>query len=60
VAASPGLTARINQVGGRVERLLAQILVSALLFLVVLFVLLAGYRAFSHYLARRQSRARGP
>jgi hypothetical protein len=54
LAGSPAIAARMRDVGVRIERILAQLLVEALLLLVVFFVLLALYRALSVHLRQRR------
>lgn len=56
LAGSPAIAARMRDVGVRIERILAQLLVEALLLLVVFFVLLALYRALSVHLRARHER----
>lgn len=56
LAASPAISARMRDVGVRIERILAQLLVEALLLLVVFFILLALYRALSVHLRARHER----
>jgi hypothetical protein len=56
LAESSAVTARVHEIGEQMERLLAQLLVEALLLLIVFFTLLTIYRAVSLRLRERHAR----